>query len=244
MLAQLVVLLFIVLPLTEFYQRNMFGRLWRMWWEDMETGEVVTDLDADVVGERQQVESMLKTTPTRPMLLVVDKIRKVFGRIIAVKSTSFIVQTGQIFGLLGPNGSGKTTTIRMITGEVVETSGKVVLNGKVAHLCTSRWKSVNYCPQENPLWNNITFVEHLAFYANAYGVARQQVEWLGDQLATLFKVSSHLNKFAKDLSGGNKRKLCLLINIMANTPLSIFDEPSTGVDPFCKLWYQLIQTYF
>ncbi|KAM9597858.1 LOW QUALITY PROTEIN: ATP-binding cassette sub-family A member 9 [Trichechus inunguis] len=146
---------------------------------------------------------------------------------LATRNVSSCVKKGEIIGLLGHNGAGKSTTIKMITGDTKPTAGQVTLKG------SSREDTVRflgYCPQENPLWPNLTVREHLEVYATVKGLRKEDasaaITWLVDAL----KLQEQLKVPVRTVSEGIKRKLCFMLSILGGPAVVLLDEPSTGMD--------------
>uniref|UniRef100_A0A1I8FXV0 ABC transporter domain-containing protein n=2 Tax=Macrostomum lignano TaxID=282301 RepID=A0A1I8FXV0_9PLAT len=176
-----------------------------------------------------------KTTRSSVNMLEVRDLQKVYPNgVHAVRGTTFGSFSGEILGLLGPNGAGKTTSMSIIVGEEASSSGtsEVHFGGTwMSGIDGARCGAIGYCPQHNPLFNSISVFEHLRFYAQIRGIPDQ----LGSaQIAGLIEglgLKPHQHKAAEQLSGGNKRRLCLAIALLGNPSLVVIDEASTGVDP-------------
>ncbi|KAM9210611.1 LOW QUALITY PROTEIN: ATP-binding cassette sub-family A member 9-like [Dugong dugon] len=146
---------------------------------------------------------------------------------LATRNVSSCVKKGEIIGLLGHNGAGKSTTIKLITGDTKPTAGQVILKG------SSREDTVRflgYCPQENPLWPNLTVREHREVYATVKGLRKDDasaaISWSLDAL----KLQDQLKVPVKTLSEGIKRKLCFMLSTLGGPAVVLLDEPSTGMD--------------
>src|SRR5262249_15285225 len=169
--------------------------------------------------------------PSAPAIRTV-KLRKVFGALVAVDSLDLEVQRGEVFGVLGPNGSGKTTTIRMLCGLLEPTSGSATVAGyDVARETDAVKQSIGYMSQKYGLYDDLTVGENLRFYASVYGLhgaARAQ------RLATVIEelgLGNRINQRAGTLSGGWKQRLALGCAIAHEPPVPFLDEPTAGVDP-------------
>uniref|UniRef100_H2YP09 ABC transporter domain-containing protein n=1 Tax=Ciona savignyi TaxID=51511 RepID=H2YP09_CIOSA len=154
---------------------------------------------------------------------------------VAVKSLSLSVYPGEVFGLLGPNGAGKTTAINTITADFAPTKGQIFVSGHSIQSNLSQvFQEMGYCPQDNPLWEEITLREHLEIYATAQGLSKQVVPAAAERCIKALGVEEHAHKRAKFLSGGTKRKVCFAIAMIGNPQVVLLDEPSTGMDPKTK----------
>ncbi len=180
----------------------------------------------------------------KPVIEVTDLTKK-FGDFTAVDQVSFTVSRGEIMGYLGPNGSGKTTTIRMLLGLLRPSSGQ----GKVLGLdidaeAEAIRPRVGYMSQKFSLYDDLTVRENLAFYAGVYGV-RQMPQRIDAVLAQI-GLSAQQNERVKGLSTGWRQRLALGVSLTHQPTLLFLDEPTSGVDPrarraFWDLIYDLAE---
>ncbi|NWY53439.1 ABCAA protein, partial [Chionis minor] len=153
---------------------------------------------------------------------------------MATKNVSFCVKKGEVLGLLGPNGAGKSTAIKMITGETTLTAGQVLMkrgDGATSHLQDHAPTFLGYCPQENPLWPDLTVHEHLRVYAAVKGVCKEDAAAAVNRIVNALQLQSYLKKKIRKLSAGITRKLCFAVCLLGNPTVLLLDEPSTGMDP-------------
>ena len=165
--------------------------------------------------------------------LEVRNLVRRYGDLLAVDQLSFEVKRGEIFGFLGPNGAGKTTAIRMMCGLLKPTEGEVFIDGKrvvMGNNADQRAK-VGICPQENILWSKLTCFEQLVFSARMYNIPVQIARSRADQLLQKMGLESKRNKLAGTLSGGMKRKMNVILALMHDPDIMVFDEPEAGLDP-------------
>jgi len=168
----------------------------------------------------------------RGALEVKDLVRK-YGDLIAVDHLSLQVRQGEVFGFLGPNGAGKTTSIQMMCGLLKPNSGEVYINGqrvRPGRKPEIRSK-VGICPQENILWNKLTCYEQLVFSARMYNVNPRQARSRADRLLKEMGLDFKRDKLAGTLSGGLKRRMNVIMAIMHDPEILVFDEPEAGLDP-------------
>jgi ABC-2 type transport system ATP-binding protein len=159
-------------------------------------------------------------------------LRKVFGRLIAVSGLDMEVGTGEVFGLLGPNGSGKTTTIRMLCGLMEPTSGTATVVGHdVARDTEAVKRAIGYMSQKFGLYDDLTVYENLRFYSSIYGLRGEARERRMDTLLGELGLDARVGQFAGTLSGGWKQRLALACATAHNPPVLFLDEPTAGVDP-------------
>ncbi|CAN0146161.1 unnamed protein product [Rangifer tarandus platyrhynchus] len=158
---------------------------------------------------------------------------------VATRNVSFCVKKGEVLGLLGHNGAGKSTTIKMITGETRPTSGQVLLAGgsRGAPLGV-----LGYCPQESALWPSLTVREHLEVSAAVKGLRRADAAAAIARLADALKLQDQMALPAKALPEGAKRKLSFALSVLGSPAVLLLDEPTTGLDPEGQLqMWQLIR---
>jgi len=173
----------------------------------------------------------------------VTDLSKKFGDFTAVDHVSFSIGRGEIFGLLGPNGSGKTTTIRMITGLLKPTEGNAsVLGGDMAKMANIVQARIGYMSQKFSLFNDLTVEENINFYGNLYSLPaaplRERKQWVL-QMAGL---SGKEKTKASELAGGWKQRLALGCTIIHSPEVVFLDEPTAGVDPLSRrAFWELIQ---
>jgi ABC-2 type transport system ATP-binding protein len=170
---------------------------------------------------------------------------KRFGDFTAVSGIDFNVRHGEIFGFLGPNGSGKTTTIRMMLGLLRPTGGTVeVLGVPVARYPERIRPRVGYMSQQFSLYNDLRVIENLRFYGQAYGLTdAEMVERINDALH-MAGLEGRESERTRDLAGGWRQRLALTAAILHRPELVFLDEPTAGVDPlsrraFWDLLYEL-----
>jgi ABC-2 type transport system ATP-binding protein len=172
-------------------------------------------------------------------------LRKVFGPIVAVDGLTLTVNRGEVFGLLGPNGSGKTTTIRMFCGLLQPTAGTAVVAGsEVVREGEEVRRRIGYMSQKYGLYDDLTVIENIRFYSSIYGLHGRARE---ERLAALVKeldLGERLDQFAGGLSGGWKQRLALACATAHEPPVLFLDEPTAGVDPASRRhFWELIHEF-
>ena len=170
-------------------------------------------------------------------------ISKVYGNgYAAVKGVTFGVAPGEIFGLLGPNGAGKSTSFNLLTTATAKSRGSVKLLGQeIDRNMPEVFENVGVCPQFNAFWDVLTVKEHLILFGKLKGLKDQSVNQVVNYYMDTLLLQDHANKRACELSGGNKRKLCVACAFIGSASLIFLDEPSTGVDPIARkfMWNSL-----
>ena len=149
---------------------------------------------------------------------------------LALKNLSFCLEKGECFGLLGLNGSGKTTTFKCITQEILPSNGEVFLNGiKTNDNFEYMINKIGYCPQYNAIYDYMTVYENLEFYAKLKGVKIDYMTQIINTVIYEMKLNEFKKKLAGNLSGGNKRKLTFALSMLCSPPIILLDEPSKGM---------------
>jgi ABC-2 type transport system ATP-binding protein len=162
-------------------------------------------------------------------------LRKTFGALTAVEGLDLTIRRGEVFGLLGPNGSGKTTTIRMLCGLVPPTAGQATVVGHdVATAAESIRRNIGYMSQRYGLYDDLTVSENLRFYATVYGLrGAERTERLAAHTEEL-GLTARRNQLAGTLSGGWKQRLALACATAHRPEMLFLDEPTAGVDPAAR----------
>jgi len=158
-----------------------------------------------------------------------------FGTLTAVDHLSLQIATGEVFGLLGPNGCGKTTTIRMLCGLLDPTAGTARVAGVEVTETPERVKTrIGYMSQRFGLYEDLTVAENLDFYAGIYGLSRDTRRARTAELLGYLGLERRLHQLAGTLSGGWKRRLSLACAMLHRPALLFLDEPTAGVDPAAR----------
>ena len=165
-------------------------------------------------------------------MLVLDHITKRFGKIIAVDNLSLRVKPGEIVGLIGPNGSGKTTTIKMIAGLYQPTEGSISLqNHQVSALADETRALIGYIPDEPAVYEKLTGEELLHFVGEAFNIAPKERQTKINKLLKEFPMPDQTQGFFEDYSRGTRQKFMIMAALIHNPPLLLIDEPIVGLDP-------------
>lgn len=173
-------------------------------------------------------------------------LTRVFNNQTAVKDLNIQIQEGEIFGLVGPDGAGKTTIIRLLTAVLEPTSGQGWVYGKdIIKESTSLRNYIAYMPQKFGLYEDLTVLENMNFYADIYCLPVKQKSPKINSLLEFSNLKQFKNRLAKNLSGGMKQKLGLTCALIHNPKVLFLDEPTNGVDPvsrrdFWKILYKLL----
>lgn len=169
----------------------------------------------------------------------IHQIRKNFGDVEALRGISFHMNEGEIYGLVGPDGAGKTTLMRILTGIMTADSGSAIIGGvdviknpeDVKHI-------IGYMSQRFSLYGDLSVSENMEFYADLFEVPKKEREKRVKKLLEFSKLGEFLNRRADALSGGMKQKLGLSCALIHTPKILFLDEPTTGVDPVSRreLW--------
>lgn len=162
-------------------------------------------------------------------------LTKIFGRVKAVEELNLVVYKGEIFGLVGPDGAGKTTTLRILASVMTPTSGTATVGGyNVLTQAEEVKKVVGYMPQHFALYGDLTVMENINFFADLFGVPAEAREERIKKLLHFARLENFRNRRASQLSGGMQKKLALACALIHNPQILLLDEPTTGVDPVSR----------
>lgn len=165
--------------------------------------------------------------------IIINSLYKSYGKIEAVKGISLEVAEGEMFGLVGPDGAGKTTTIRILCGLLSPDSGEVTMFDD--NLKTHRrkiQKDIGYLSQRFSLYGDLTVDENIEFFADIHGV--KNYESRRNELLEFTRLTPFRDRLADNLSGGMKQKLALACSLIHHPKIIFLDEPTTGVDPVSR----------
>lgn len=161
-----------------------------------------------------------------------ENVSKSFGDVRAVRDIDLKIEEGEIFGLLGPNGSGKTTTMRIMIGLTRPDSGSVrVLNEDVTERPTETKKKIGYVPESSELYEFLTGQEYLDFVGNIYGLSDSKREDRIGEYLKAFELEGKEADMIKSYSGGMKQKIALISAFLHKPKVLFMDEPVSGLDP-------------
>jgi ABC-2 type transport system ATP-binding protein len=166
-------------------------------------------------------------------------LSRTFGSLRAVDGLTFDVRPGELFGIVGPDGAGKTTTLRMLAGVLRPSAGQALIDGVDVGLDPEGAKTrIAYMSQRFGLYEDLTVAENLDFYADLYRVPRAERPARLERLYRFSRLGEFSSRLAGKLSGGMKQKLSLSCCLIHHPPILLLDEPTFGVDPISRreLW--------
>ncbi|XP_062423921.1 ATP-binding cassette sub-family A member 13 [Rhea pennata] len=207
-----------------------------------------TSEDTDVEMERQR----LFGGRTGNDILLLYNLRKCYGgfsrKNAAVESISLGIPRGECFGLLGTNGAGKSTTFKMLTGDIIPSAGRAVIRTPTGSemdilSASSEGILIGYCPQQDALDELLTGREHLHYYCTLRGIPKQYICKVAGDLVNRLHLHAHVDKLVRTYSCGTKRKLSTAVALVGKPQILLLDEPSSGMDPCSKryLWKTILK---
>jgi ABC-2 type transport system ATP-binding protein len=159
-------------------------------------------------------------------------LSKQFGEVVAVDGVDLEIPAGQIYGFLGPNGSGKTTIIRMLCGLLTPSAGEVHVLGLQIPAQTENLRSkIGYMTQKFSLYDDLTVQENMQFMSRIYGLSRRDASERIEGLLDRYSLAPLRNRFASAMSGGQRQRLALAVATLHSPTLLFLDEPTSAVDP-------------
>ncbi|CAI2383085.1 unnamed protein product [Moneuplotes crassus] len=187
--------------------------------------------DKEIIAERSRVSKI----PPDSLAVKLDCPETIIKKKMLLKGVALAIEYGECYCLLGTNGAGKSIALKMLIGQASISRGDCYINGYSSKrdLIKAR-NQFGYCPQDNPIFKNLTVIEHLEFYARAKRIPRTYREQLNQDILKKLNLLKYKNKRAWKLSEGNKRKLSVAIALLGSPPVMLLDEPSSGMDPKSK----------
>ena len=184
--------------------------------------------DVDVKYEKERINAM-ETSEYLNYNLVMKNMSRYYKEFLAVNQLCVGIKHSECFGLLGINGAGKTSSFKMLTGDIKISHGEAFIQGislktnmKEVH------KRIGYCPQFDALIDDLTGRETLRLFALSRGIPKFKLQEVTDKLSSDFNFAKHLDKQVRAYSGGNKRKLSTAVALLGNPVIIYLDEPTTG----------------
>lgn len=173
------------------------------------------------------------------MGISISKINKSFGKNDVLKNINLTSNNGEILGLIGPSGAGKTTLIRLITGAIKATSGEITIDN-VSVPDKKLLKLMGFMPQSDALYTDISGLDNLKFFGRLYGLKGKELSKRCEEMLKFIDLYEDKDKLVSKYSGGMKKRLSLIISLIHNPNYLILDEPTVGIDPLLrkKIWLE------
>jgi len=181
-----------------------------------------------------------------PPIIETDGLTRDFRKTRAVDSLDLSIQPGELFGLVGPDGAGKTTTLRLLAGLLDITSGSATVAGyDLARQPEAVKRRIGYMAQQFSLYGELSVVENLFFFSELYDVPRSELKQRTERLLAFAGLTDFKDRWAVQLSGGMQKKLALACTLIHEPEILLLDEPTTGVDPVSRreFWDILTDLY-
>ncbi|QOY86551.1 ABC transporter ATP-binding protein [Paludibaculum fermentans] len=168
-------------------------------------------------------------------MIRIDKVTRRFGPLEAVKDLSLDIAEGEIFGLVGPDGAGKTTTLRMLVGLMDPTQGSLSVAGlDVGKNLDAVKDQIGYMAQKFGLYGDLTVEENMFFYSDLFGIDHAERDRMMAEFLDMTRMTPFRQRPAAKLSGGMKQKLALMCTLLHRPRVLFLDEPTNGVDPLSR----------
>lgn len=184
---------------------------------------------------------------TKGRSIEITGLGRAFGSFWAVRQVDLSVGRGEIFGLVGPDGAGKTTVMRMAAGVLIPSEGDIVIDGHSVVSDPEKVKiRIGYMSQRFGLYGDLTVLENLRFYGDLYEISEKERTAEEERLLGFSNLTPFKNRKARDLSGGMKQKLGLACSLVHRPSVLLLDEPTNGVDPvsrrdFWKILHEMVK---
>ncbi len=181
-----------------------------------------------------ELKNLVRPYPFMPHIIEVKELAKVVNERILVDRISFIVNEGEIFGLLGSNGSGKTTTFNMLTGLLRPSSGTIRIGGREIKNAGSATDQIGFVVQDDSIYETLTVRENLEYFSELLGVEDRTAHKRIDELIRMMKLDEKSASMAGKLSGGLRKRVNIACALLHDPKIIFMDEPTVGLDPIVR----------
>jgi ABC-2 type transport system ATP-binding protein len=187
----------------------------------------------------------MNAAASAPISIRSRELKKDFGRVVALAGVNLDFAAGLMHGVIGPEGAGKTTLMRIALGLMKPTSGDIVYRvGETVTPFETVLPDIAYMPQQQSLYADLSISEHLDFFRELYGISQEEYEKKREELLKVTRLDKFVSRPAGKLSGGMYKKLGLMCALLRSPKVMLLDEPTNGVDPisrreFWELLYRL-----
>ena len=188
------------------------------------------------MGEDKKSIAVKKTANPGTDAISVEKLKKVYGDLIAVNNLDLKIAKGTLYGMIGPNGSGKTTTIRMLVGLLKATSGKASVLGENVPI-KQNIARIGYMPQEMAVYTDLSVHENLELFSELYSIDREVFARREEYLLKVIDLTDRRDSLVSQLSGGMKHRVSLACALIHDPDVMFLDEPTVGVDPELRVGF-------
>ncbi len=173
-------------------------------------------------------------------IIQLTDVTKAFGKTTVIHETTLSIQKGEIFGMLGPSGAGKTTLVKIISGIEKQSGGELMLFDQKMP-SAAPIKRIGYMAQTDGLYHDLTGEENLRFFAAMYSLKGNLMKDRIIHVLDLVNLTDHRKKLVRNYSGGMKRRLSLAVSLLHEPDLIVLDEPTVGIDPVLRqsIWDEL-----
>lgn len=173
-------------------------------------------------------------------MIEINNVSKSFAKQKVLLNVNLVIRDKEIFGLIGPSSSGKTTLIRLITGAIRADEGSILM-GEHEMPNLKVLKFIGYMPQNDALYNDLSGIDNLRFFGKMYGMSKDVLEKRISEVLEFVDLQTHSRKKVQDYSGGMKKRLSLAAALLHKPDILFLDEPTVGIDPILrkKIWEQL-----
>lgn len=187
------------------------------------------------MGPGQRRDEIADDVPSRAAISS-KRLRKEYGELVAVRSLDLEIPKGMLYGLIGPNGSGKTTAIKMLVGLLRPTAGSAEVLGERIPI-KENIARIGYMPQENAIYTDLTVRENLGFFAGLYSISGETFARREEEVLRVVDLAARKDDLVSHLSGGMRHRVSLACALVHDPEVIFLDEPTVGIDPELRVGF-------